>query len=131
MEQEKMRFVEAIIAGVVVTVIFGIVTVNILASVPLAGPFIGGIVAGYVAGKDFLNGAKAGIITGFIGAVLVALDVIANIPFIREAVPQFTPVGGILFLVLALFYFPILSFIGGAIGGIARAGPKPAAGRCS
>lgn len=120
MEQEKIRFGTAIITGVIVMVFFGLFTVNIMASVPLAGPFIGGIVAGYLAGKDFLNGAKAGIVAGFIGAVLVAFDVIYNISFIRMSVPRFPGIDGVLFLVLALFYFPVLSFIGGAVGGMTR-----------
>jgi len=119
-----MKLVKAVLAGVVVMVIFAVITVNILALIPLAGPVVGGIVAGYIAGKDFLNGAKAGIIAGFAGGVLVAFDVFARLGILRMSVPQIPGVEGVLFLVLAIFYFPILAFIGGAIGGMAQGGVK-------
>jgi len=124
MDQEKIRFSAAVVIGVIVMILFALFMVNIMRSVPLAGPFVGGIIAGLVAGKNFLNGAKAGIVAGLLGAVLVALDIISNVPFIRISMPQFSELGGVLFLVLAFFYFPILGFIGGSIGGMLRGGVK-------
>ena len=124
MEKEKVQFGAAVVIAAIVMILFALYTVNIVRSVPLVGPFVAGIVAGIVAGKNLLNGAKAGMIAGLIGAVLVAFDVFANIPFIRMSVPQFTDIGGVFFLVIALFYFSILGFIGGAIGGMVRTGVK-------
>jgi len=123
-----MQFYKAVIAGVIVMVLFALITVNILAIMPLGGPLVGSIVAGYIAGKDFLNGAKAGIVAGLAGGVLVALDMFSHIAFIRMSVPQISGIEGVLFLVLALIYFPILGFIGGAAGGILKAGPRIPAG---
>jgi hypothetical protein len=117
MDKEKLRFSAAIIAGFMVMVLFAMITVNIMQLIPLVGPFVGGLVAGLIAGKDFLNGAKAGIVAGFLGAVGVALDVMAATSYLKSAVPQFPQVAGVLFLVVALFYFPILAFLGGALGG--------------
>jgi hypothetical protein len=101
-------------------ILFALVTVNIMQLIPLAGPFVGGLVAGLIAGKDFLNGAKAAFIAGFLGAVGVAMDLMADIAFFKVAVPQSPQIDGVLFLVVALFYFPILAFLGGALGGAIR-----------
>ncbi len=120
MEQEKKRFTAAIVVGFIVMVLFALVTVNLLDLIPLVGPFIGGLVAGYIAGKDFQNGAKAGVIAGFLGAVVISLDLMMNIGYFTKAVPQLPPEAGVLFLVVAIFYFPTLAFLGGAAGGIIR-----------
>ncbi|HXX55211.1 MAG TPA: DUF5518 domain-containing protein [Methanoregula sp.] len=116
MEKEKIRFGLAVVAGVVVMFLFALVFVNKFQLVPFTGPFVGGLVSGLVAGKDFLNGGKAGISAGLIGAALVSLDFISNAGFLKAAMPPFPGVAGVLFLVLAICYFPILSFIGGSIG---------------
>ena len=112
-----MRFWWAVIGGVVVMILIALITVNILKFVPFVSPFIGGLAAGLIYGKGYLDGGKAGIIAGLIGAVVVAIDFVASLGLLQGAVPQIPAFTGILFLVLALFYFPILSFIGGTIGG--------------
>ena len=120
MEKDKIQFGEGVIAGLIVMILFAVVTVNIYNLVPLFGPVIGGIVAGAIAGKDFLNGAKAGMLAGFIGAVVVALDFMAHTGYLSAAAPVSAQAVGVLVFILALFYFPILSFIGGAAGGYFR-----------
>ena len=128
MEQEKIQFTVAIIIGFVVMILFGIITVNIMQLIPIFGPFVGGIVAGIIAGKNFLNGAKAALIAGLLGAVAVSVDFIANTSYVTMAVPQYFQIFGVFFLVISLFYFSILAFLGGALGGAAR-GHDPAPGR--
>ena len=117
MEQEKIQFTVAIIIGFVVMILFGIITVNIMQLIPIFGPFVGGIVAGIIAGKNFLNGAKAALIAGLLGAVAVSVDFIANTLYVTMAVPQYFQIFGVFFLVISLFYFSILAFLGGALGG--------------
>jgi hypothetical protein len=119
MEKDQIQFAKGVVAGIIVMILFAVVTVNILSLIPLFSPFIGGIVAGAVAGKDFLNGGKAGIVAGFLGAIAVALDVIGKIGFLTAAAP-IPLAAGVLFFILALMYFPILGFIGGAAGGYLR-----------
>jgi len=120
MEKEKIQFGEGVIAGLIIMILFAVVTVNIYNLVPLFGPFIGGIVAGLIARKDFLNGAKAGMLAGFIGAVIVALDFMAHTGIFQAAAPVSAQAVGVLYFILALFYFPVLGFIGGAAGGYYR-----------
>ena len=118
MERENIRFITAIIIGFLVMLIFGIFTVNILQFVPLIGPFIGGIVAGLIAGKNCLDAGKAAMIAGLLGAGGVGLDLVANTSYLRMAVPQLPQFAGFLFFIVAIFYFPILAFIGGVLGGM-------------
>ncbi len=119
MDSESLNPV-AIIAGVVVMILFALVSVNIFESVPIIGPFAGGIVAGVIAGKGVINGGKAGLFAGLIGAVLVSLDFMANLGVLRTTLSPLPEVTGVLFLVVALFYFSIIAFLGGAIGGKLR-----------
>ena len=126
MEQEKIQFTVAIIIGFVVMILFGIITVNIMQLIPIFGPFVGGIVAGIIAGKNFLNGAKAALIAGLLGAVAVSVDFIANTWYVTMAVPQYFQIFGVFFLVISLFYFSILAFLGGALGGARGHDPHPA-----
>ena len=120
MDTEKVSFGVAVTAGVLVMFLFALVFINIFQFVPFVGPFVGGLVAGLIAGRDFLNGGKAGIVAGLIGAALVSLDFITNTNLLAAAMPRFPGVAGVLFLVLAIVYFPILGFLGGSIGGRLR-----------
>jgi hypothetical protein len=119
MDSESLNPV-AIIAGVVVMILFALVSINIFESVPIIGPFAGGIVAGVIAGKGVINGGKTGLFAGLIGAVLVSLDFMANLGVLRTTLSPLPEVTGVLFLVVALFYFSIIAFLGGAIGGKLR-----------
>jgi uncharacterized membrane protein (Fun14 family) len=110
----------AIGAGVLVMILFALISVNIFESVPVIGPFAGGIVAGFIAGKGLVNGGKAGLYAGLIGAVLVSVDFMANLGILRVNMQPLPPVTGVLFLILALFYFSVIAFLGGAIGGRVR-----------
>ncbi len=125
MDKEKIRFIVAIIAGFIVMILFAMVTVNIMELIPFFGPVIGGFVAGLIAGKDFLNGGKAAVVAGLMGAVGVGLDMMADTSFFKVAIPQSPQIAGLLFLFVALFYFPILSFIGGAVGGALEGKIRP------
>ena len=118
MEKEKIQFGTAVLLGFVVMILFALLTVNILELIPVVGPFFGGIVAGYYAGKDFLNGAKAGLVSGMLGLTAVSIDFMLNTGYLGAAVPHVLQVAGIMFLIWAMIiYFPVLAFIGGAIGG--------------
>ena len=117
MEKNDLLFWKAVIGGVVVMILIALVTVNILKFVPFVSPFIGGLAAGLIYGKGFLEGSKVGIVSGLLGAVAVGIDFMTRLGLLQGAVPQVPAFTGILFLVLALFYFPILSLIGGTIGG--------------
>ncbi|MDD1705335.1 MAG: DUF5518 domain-containing protein [Methanoregula sp.] len=120
MDKNDIRFGTAIVGGVVVMLLLSLVTINILRLIPFISPVIGGVAAGLIIGKGHINGAKAGVVAGLIGAVVVGIDFELSTSLLSKAVPAFPPFTGVLFLVLALFYFPILSFIGGAIGGALR-----------
>jgi len=119
MKQETIRYGSAIIAGAIVMILFALVTINVMKLIPLAGPFVGGLVAGLIVGKDFINGGKAAALAGWVGAVVVSLDFMLNTGYFPTAVP-IPASAGIFFLIVAIFYFPILAFIGGAAGGIIR-----------
>jgi len=120
MDKDDMRFWTAIVGGVVVMLLLSLVTVNILKLIPFVSPVIGGLAAGLISGKGPINGAKAGIAAGLIGAVVVGIDYELSTGLLSGAVPAIPAFTGVLFLVLALFYYPILSFIGGAVGGALR-----------
>ena len=118
---EKFRFRWwGVVLGFIVMVFFALITVNVLRFIPLAGPFVGGLAAGYTGGKDALSGALAGISAGILGALAVSADFLMNLGYLRAAVPAIPEIAGILFLGLALIYFPVLAFIGGAIGAVLR-----------
>jgi hypothetical protein len=120
MEKEKTRFGIAVILGFIVMILFALVWVNRLDMIPVPGPFFGGIVAGYLAGKDFLNGGKAGLISGIFGAIAVSIDLMLNTRYLMTAIPSFSQLAGVLFLIVAIIYFPVLAFIGGALGGLLK-----------
>ncbi len=125
MVSDRIRFGTAVISGLVVMILFALVTVNILDLVPLAGPFVGGIVAGAIAGKNVVNGASAGIISGFFGAIIISFDFMENVSMLKVAVPVSPAITGILFLISAIIYFPLLAALGGALGGIASGNKLP------
>jgi hypothetical protein len=120
MEKETIRFAGAVVAGFIVIILIGLIFAKITQTLPLIGPFIGGIVAGLVAGKDYLNAGKAAVYAGLLGAVGVAFDMMANTAYFRMDIPQFTQIAGILFLFVAIIYFPLLAFLGGIVGGALR-----------
>ena len=120
MDEERTRFATAAVAGFIVMILFALVTVNFLKLIPLAGPFAGGLVAGYLCGKDYLTGGKAGMAAGTFGALAVWADFILNTNYLPSAVPSFPGIAGVLFLILAIIYFPVLAFIGGAFGGFLK-----------
>lgn len=117
MDKEKIRYIIAIIAGFLVMILFAMITVNIMELIPFFGPVVGGFVAGLIAGKGYMNGGKAAVVAGLMGAVGVGLDMMADTSFFKVAIPQSPQIAGLLFLIVALFYFPVLSLIGGVLGG--------------
>ncbi|HSQ94302.1 MAG TPA: hypothetical protein VLL74_08420 [Methanoregula sp.] len=147
MEQNRVRFASAVVLGFIVMVIFAVITVNILDLIPLAGPFFGGLAAGYYNGKDpllpessgpFFSGlaagdrkthltdGSAGFLSGIFGAVVVGFDFFLNTGLVRAAGLQIPEIGGLVFLLIALIYFPVLAFIGGVIGGLLKRRASPA-----
>jgi len=118
MERDKQQLWTAMILGFVVMILFATLNINTLGLIPVLGPLAGGIVAGFFAGKGYEEGAKAGFIAGICGMVAVLADFILKTGYLRAAIPQVSEVLGVVFLLLAMIiYFPILAFIGGAIGG--------------
>ena len=50
--------------------------------------------------------------------IAILIDFILKTGYLRAAIPQVPQVLGVMFLLLAMIiYFPILAYIGGAIGG--------------
>jgi len=118
MEREKRHFRIAVVLGFLVMILFAILNVNTLGLIPVLGPLAGGIVAGVFAGKSYADGAIAGLVSGIFGAIAVLLDFILKTGYLRAAIPQVPEVLGVVFLLLAMIlYFPLLAYIGGAIGG--------------
>ena len=118
MEREKQQFWTAVILGFLVMILVAILNVNTLGLIPVLGPLAGGIIAGFFAGKGYADGAKAGLTSGIFGMIAVLIDFILKTGYLRAAIPQVAQVLGVAFLLLAMIiYFPILAYIGGAIGG--------------
>jgi len=121
MESAKQQLAIAVILGFIVMILFAILNVNTLGLIPVLGPLAGGIVAGFFAGKDYANGAKAGFISGSFGVVAVLIDFSLKTGYLQAAIPHISQVAGIVFILAAMIiYFPILAYIGGAIGGAIR-----------
>ncbi len=120
MEKEQARFAVAVAFGFFIMILFAVVTVNILKLIPLAGPFVGGFVAGYLCQKGYLIGGRAGMTAGIFGAFAVWIDLILNTRYLTSTVPTVPGVAGVLLLILAIIYFPVLAFLGGAFGGMVK-----------
>lgn len=117
----KDRFWYAVFLGFLVTVLFAIVTVNLMDFLPVFGGLAGGITAGYFSEKNYWEGAKAGLTAGTIGMFAVLLDYVLKTGLLRNTVPAVPGTLGVYFVLLAvIIYYPILAFIGGAMGGAAR-----------
>ncbi len=123
-----MQFWGAVVFGILVMIVFVLVTVNILDIIPLAGPFVGGVAAGYAGGKNYLSGGRAGIVSALAGAFIVSADVLLQTGFLAAVVPHTREIAFLLFFLVSLIYFPVLGFIGGAAGGILRSGTFSLAG---
>jgi len=68
-------------------------------------------------GRPFTGGAKTGFFSGVFGMIAALIDFILKTGYLRAAIPQVPGVLGVIFLLLAMIiYFPILAYIGGAIG---------------
>ena len=117
MMQEREWFWAGVVAGIVVMFAVALVLVNLLDFIPLVGPFIGGLVAGYIAGKGILNGGKAGIAAGAIGAVVIAMDYLLHTGFLKGITAPFQTFNVYLFVIVVGIYFAILGFLGGGIAG--------------
>ncbi len=120
MEKEKIQFAAAVVTGFIIMILFAVFTVNIMQLIPLFGPFVGGLVAGFIAGKGILNGGRAALMAGLLGAVAVAVDLMADTSYLKMAIPASPQIVGLVFLLVALLYFPILAFIGGVFGATIR-----------
>jgi len=120
MAQERDNFWMAVIIGVVVMILFALITVNIFQLIPIFGPFIGGLVSGLIARKSIMNGGKAGLIAGIIGGVIVSIDFLLGTSFLQGSVAPFAAAAGSLVIIIAIIYFAILGWIGGAVGAVLR-----------
>jgi hypothetical protein len=120
MKEETGRFWLGVITGLVVMFLVSLVTVNLLDLLPLFSPFLGGLVAGLIAGRAILNGGKAGIATGVLGAIVISLDFLIRTGYLQGLTVAFRSVNADLFIIVAILYFAILAFIGGSIGGYLR-----------
>lgn len=130
MVQEKNRFLLGVALGFIVIILLAALNVNALGLIPVLGPFFGGIVAGYVGGRNSTTGAQAGIIAGAFGTAVVIIDFILKTDYVQAAIPRIPEFTGVvLFLVAMVVYFPILAFIGGAIGGAVHRATEKKDGR--
>jgi Family of unknown function (DUF5518) len=116
------RFWLGVLAGLIIMFAVALITVNLLALLPLAGPFLGGIVAGLIAGKDILNGGKAGFVTGALGAVAISLDFLIRTGYLQGVTVAFRFLSSEIFIVGVTVYLVILGSLGGALGGYLRCG---------
>jgi hypothetical protein len=116
MKQEIRNFWLGVITGLIVTFLVALITVNLLALAGLISPFIGGLAAGYIAKRDIMNGGKAGIVMGVIGAIAISLDFLLHTGYLRGLTVAFQSMGADVFIIGAIIYFGILGFIGGAVG---------------
>jgi len=117
MDMENKNFWISVIAGIIAMLAFAIVTVNIYHFAPVISPFIGGIVTGLVARRDALYGGKAGVVSGVAGGLLVLLDFLLGTKLLETVTTPVAALAGGLLLFVAIPYFAIFAFIGGAIGG--------------
>ncbi len=121
MDTETKTFWISVIAGVIASLAFAVVSVNILDIVPIINPIIGGLVAGLIAGRGAVYGSKAGVISGIAGGLIVSLDFLLGTGFLKSVtIPMATLVTTTLLIFVLLPYFAILGLVGGAIGGMVR-----------
>jgi hypothetical protein len=121
MDTETKTFWISVIAGVIVSLAFAVVSVNILDLVPIINPFIGGLVAGLIAGRGALYSSKAGVVSGIAGGLIVSLDFLLGTGFLKSVtIPMATLVTTTLLIFVLIPYFAILGLVGGAIGGMVR-----------
>jgi hypothetical protein len=121
MVSSREPFWPAVILGFFVMILLAVLSVNTFDLIPVLGPLFGGIAAGFFAGKDVSNGAKAGLTAGTFGTFAVLFDFILKTGLLKAAIPLVSGGMGLVFLLAAMvIYFPILAFIGGAIGGAIR-----------
>ncbi len=120
---ERKRVWVASAAGFLVIILLAAFDVNVLGIIPVFGPFFGGIAAGLVTGRDYVKGATAGVVAGFFGLIAVSVDLFLDTGYLKSAIPYSPELLGVYFFLFAMVvYFPILGFIGGAIGGAIRRG---------
>jgi hypothetical protein len=122
MDSDGTQLTVAVICGLVVMILWAVFTRFILDFLPVGSPFIGGLAAGFAAGGGYLGGARVGAIAGALGAVVVVVDLVLFAGFLRSAVPVDAAVVGLLFIVVAIIFFPVLGAIGGIFGGLIRSG---------
>jgi Family of unknown function (DUF5518) len=122
MKQDTRNFLLGVITGLIVMFLVALVTVNLLGLIPLISPLIGGLVAGYITRKDVMNGGRAGITMGVLGAIVISLDFLIRTGYLQGLANAFRFIGADIFIFGVIIYFGILGFIGGAIGGYLRCG---------
>ncbi len=121
MDTETKTFWISVIAGVIVSLAFAVVSVNFLDIVPIINPFIGGLVAGLIVGRGALYGSKAGVLSGIIGGLIVYADFLLGTGFLESVtIPMATLLSTTLLIFVLIPYSAILGLIGGAIGGMVR-----------
>ncbi|MGB9176079.1 MAG: DUF5518 domain-containing protein [Methanoregula sp.] len=120
MDTEVKTFWISVITGVIVMLVFAVVFVNVFHLIPIVNPFVGGLAAGLIAGRGALYGARAGLAAGMAGGVIVSLDYLFGTGFFMGVSIPVAALTGILLVIVAIMYFGILAFIGGAVGGQVR-----------
>lgn len=120
MDQGQKTFWIAVFTGLIVMIVSGLITVNILSFIPLLGPVVGGLLAGLIARKDIMKGGKAGLVAGIIAAVVISIDMLLGLGYVQGSVALLVMAAGSLVMILVIIYFAILGFIGGAIGAALR-----------
>lgn len=122
MDSDGKQIWIAVVCGLVVMILWAVFTRFILDFLPVGSPLVGGLAAGFAAGGGYLGGARAGAIAGALGAIVVVIDLVLFTGLLRSAVPVDAAVAGLLFIVVAIIFFPVLGAIGGIFGGLIRSG---------
>ena len=105
-----------VVIGLIVMIVFALISIGMLNFIPLLGPFVGGLVAGYIVHKDIMSGGKAGLYAGILAAIVVSLDFMLGLKYLQGATMSFIVGTGSLVLIATVIYFALLGFIGGSIG---------------
>jgi hypothetical protein len=109
---DSQKFWIGVIAGLLVALV-----INYL--ITIGGAFVGGIAAGWIAGGGTKNGGKAGVFTGLLNALVLAVAItVLGIAAAPNDIGLLSFLGSTLIITIALFpLLALFGYVGGLIGG--------------
>jgi hypothetical protein len=116
MDQDAKNLWTGVVAGFIIMIFFALISIDVMKFIPILGPFVGGVVAGYIVHKDIMTSGKAGLYAGILTAIVVTLDFMSGLKYMKGATIPYIVGSGFLVLIFTIIIFAFLSFLGGAFG---------------